>query len=178
MIFGSSTNPMPRNIYYNQAGIWRTVTAPFSNQAGTWRRASRVYYNDAGTWRQAFGLTGGTLFAASRASEAFIGAATTAFFTSAITDINGFEWQAAPGQILHTFDNSPVRNDTSVRVAGNVTEGYWTTITWLSRGSLSRVNRTTFNAWNGSYTEWIFTGDPLALLTFAGQAAASLTIVA
>jgi hypothetical protein len=47
------------SISYNDAGTWRTITAPSYNDAGTWRTLSEVHYNDAGTWRKVFGAGGG-----------------------------------------------------------------------------------------------------------------------
>jgi len=80
-----------------------------------------------------------------------------------LSDTNGHFWAGSGtnAKIERWLETSPAINTLTIRVAANVPENYWSTLVWVGQGVVMRGDRTSFTAWNGTYTEWVFAGDPL-----------------
>lgn len=143
---------------------WRRSKTVYANN-GAWRQCISVHAHDGTSWRKTYGCN----YSANHVSDTFFGATDSSFFVGTITDLSGNTWTAT------YFHNGVNANKTHVVVAAEVPDTYWDTMTWTGRGSLTRSARDS-SSQSGGTTTWIFTGDGLALGTWAGQPAVNLTI--
>lgn len=151
-------------IYVKNGGLWKTVATPYVKISGVWTPIANVYRNISGTWTQVYPgtylMSGGVTVANSFNPSTGVSLNTV---TTTILDINGNVWGTGNGLIQHYYDASPARDDTTIRVAANVSETYWSLMEWHGYGSITRSSRTSFTAWNGTYTQWVFAGNGLNL---------------
>jgi hypothetical protein len=134
------------------SGVWTEVTAVFRNIGGTW---TQIYPDD-------------TIFSNNASGDTFSNPSTgysQSFIKTQVQDSNGNQWTHVGGNglIQYEYDASPALNKTTIRVGANVSETYWSRMTWGSTGSILRSSRDTFTVWNGTYTQWTFTGNGLQL---------------